>query len=102
MATGSPFPGTPQCNNVYIFPGVGLGVVAAEARRVTDRMMRAAAHRLASMAQGEALFPPMASPSSLSVAAPLTSSRRSFARKGFEMYASKPAPRARWRARLRD
>jgi malate dehydrogenase (oxaloacetate-decarboxylating) len=59
VATGSPLPGTPQCNNVYIFPGVGLGVVASEARRVTDGMMRAAAHRLASMSQGEQLFPAM-------------------------------------------
>ena len=59
VATGSPFPGTAQCNNVYIFPGVGLGVVASEARRVTPRMMRAAAHRLASLTSGEQLFPPM-------------------------------------------
>jgi malic enzyme len=59
VATGSPFPGTPQCNNVYIFPGVGLGVVASESRRVTERMMRAAAARLASMTPGEALFPTM-------------------------------------------
>jgi malic enzyme len=59
VATGSPFPGTPQCNNVYIFPGVGLGVVACEARRVTDRMIRAAAERLASMADPGQLFPPM-------------------------------------------
>ena len=59
VATGSPFPGTPQCNNVYIFPGVGLGVVACEARRVTDRMIRAAAERLASMAEPGQLFPPM-------------------------------------------
>jgi len=59
VATGSPFPGIAQCNNVYIFPGVGLGVVAAEARRVTERMMRAAAERLASMTQGEHLFPAM-------------------------------------------
>jgi malic enzyme len=59
VATGSPFPGTPQCNNVYIFPGVGLGVVAAEARRVTEGMMRAAAHRLAQLSTGDHLFPPM-------------------------------------------
>jgi malate dehydrogenase (oxaloacetate-decarboxylating) len=55
VATGSPFPGTPQCNNVYIFPGVGLGVVAAEARRVTEGMMRAAAHRLAQLSTGDHL-----------------------------------------------
>lgn len=52
VATGSPFsPVTinsrkivvSQCNNSYIFPGVGLGVVAGNIRRVTDSMMMAAA-----------------------------------------------------------
>src|SRR5208282_3095833 len=32
-----------QCNNVYIFPAIGLGVVATGARRVTDTMIVAAA-----------------------------------------------------------
>jgi malate dehydrogenase (oxaloacetate-decarboxylating) len=35
-----------QCNNVYVFPAVGLGVVAARATRVTDGMMVAAARAL--------------------------------------------------------
>ena len=52
VATGSPFPPmkagrasipVAQCNNVYIFPGVGLGVTAVHATRVTDTMMTAAA-----------------------------------------------------------
>jgi malate dehydrogenase (oxaloacetate-decarboxylating)(NADP+) len=56
FASGSPFPpctidGTTfvpgQCNNAYIFPGVGLGVVASRARRVTDRMFSTAARTLA-------------------------------------------------------
>ncbi len=56
VATGSPFPPVrwnghtvpvPQCNNMFIFPAVGLGVVASGARRVTDGMMMAAARALA-------------------------------------------------------
>ncbi|EID16817.1 NAD-dependent malic enzyme [Mycolicibacterium phlei] len=55
IATGSPFAplmrdGVPrpvaQCNNVYIFPAIGLAVTAAQATRVTDEMMRAAAAAL--------------------------------------------------------
>jgi malate dehydrogenase (oxaloacetate-decarboxylating) len=55
VATGSPYPSVEyegrlvpiaQCNNVFIFPAVGLGVVAAGARRVTDGMMLAAARAL--------------------------------------------------------
>jgi malate dehydrogenase (oxaloacetate-decarboxylating) len=35
-----------QCNNVFIFPAVGLGLLASKARRVSDRMMMAAAKAL--------------------------------------------------------
>jgi malate dehydrogenase (oxaloacetate-decarboxylating) len=56
VATGSPFAPVnyggrkipiAQCNNIYIFPAVGLGVVASGARRVTDTMILAAARALA-------------------------------------------------------
>lgn len=59
IATGSPFDpielngqkfDIAQCNNSYIFPGVGLGVVAGKARRVTDDMMMAAAIALSELA----------------------------------------------------
>ncbi|RHY13614.1 hypothetical protein DYB36_004499 [Aphanomyces astaci] len=56
FASGSPFaPVTyngheyvvSQCNNMFIFPGVGLGAVVCGATRVTDRMLYVAAQALA-------------------------------------------------------
>ncbi len=56
IGTGSPYPPltrngrkfqVDQTNNSYIFPGVGLGVIAVKARRVTDTMFMAAAKALA-------------------------------------------------------
>lgn len=52
IATGSPFApflhdnqlySIAQCNNVYIFPGVGLGVIACKAKKVSDKMFLEAA-----------------------------------------------------------
>jgi malate dehydrogenase (oxaloacetate-decarboxylating) len=73
VATGSPFDDVVyrgrsvsigQCNNAYIFPGVGLGVIAAQARRVTDAMFIAAARTLSDLAPVRrdpslALVPPL-------------------------------------------
>ncbi|WP_420496986.1 NAD-dependent malic enzyme [Spongiibacter nanhainus] len=59
VATGSPFAPVAyqgrtyeisQCNNAYIFPGIGLGVVASKASRVSDEMLMAAAVTLADSA----------------------------------------------------
>jgi malate dehydrogenase (oxaloacetate-decarboxylating) len=70
VATGSPFPPVDyrgvqymigQANNALIFPGLGLGVIAARATRVTDGMLAAAAHAVSGLvdirAPGAPLLP---------------------------------------------
>ena len=73
FASGSPFepvqidgrtfiPG--QGNNAYIFPGVGLGVVASESRLVTDKMFLVSARALSALVTEEDLavgriYPPL-------------------------------------------
>ena len=56
IATGSPFApvnykgeiyNISQCNNSYIFPGIGLGVIAVKATRITDNMLIASSNALA-------------------------------------------------------
>lgn len=74
VGSGSPFPafewkGKPvhvsQANNSYIFPGLALGIIAARARHVSDKMIMAAAHELAELAPTKTekttvLLPPIA------------------------------------------
>jgi malate dehydrogenase (oxaloacetate-decarboxylating) len=72
VATGSPFDpvlhdGTTyriaQANNALVFPGLGLGVTVARARRVSDRMLAAAADAVAGLSdattRGAPLLPPV-------------------------------------------
>ena len=72
IGTGSPFPNVDQTNNSYIFPGVALGVIASNARRVTDRMFMAAARALAELSPARKdkqrrLLPPVTELRSVSV-----------------------------------
>ena len=51
-----------QCNNSYIFPGIGLGVLSVKARLVSDEMLRVASKTLAQASpsangKGDALLP---------------------------------------------
>ena len=73
VATGSPFADVTyagrtiqigQCNNMFIFPGVGLGVIASGARLVTDSMFVAAARALSACSparndHSKSLYPPL-------------------------------------------
>jgi len=73
VATGSPFAPVSlggrrhrigQCNNAFIFPGVGLGLTIARARRVSDGMFLEAAKALAGTVTAEdlaedAIYPPL-------------------------------------------
>lgn len=68
VATGSPFLpielmgktfAIAQCNNSYIFPGIGLGAIASKATRITDGMLMASAQALAESAGAGQMLPPL-------------------------------------------
>jgi malate dehydrogenase (oxaloacetate-decarboxylating) len=74
VATGSPFGNVDcngktyaiaQCNNSYIFPGIGLGVIACKSARVTDEMLMIASITLSENA-------PQVDDNSASILPPLT------------------------------
>jgi len=80
IATGSPFEPIEyegktfpiaQCNNSYIFPGIGLGVVAANISRITDDMLQVASETLAKASplannESDELLPPLTAIAQLS------------------------------------
>ncbi len=80
IATGSPFEPVEyqgktfpiaQCNNSYIFPGIGLGVIAAKISRITDDMLQVASETLAAASplaneESDELLPPLTAISQLS------------------------------------
>jgi malate dehydrogenase (oxaloacetate-decarboxylating)(NADP+) len=64
FASGSPFAPVShrghlfvpsQCNNMYVFPGVGMGAISCRAARITDRMFYAAARTLAEQVSDHSL-----------------------------------------------
>jgi malate dehydrogenase (oxaloacetate-decarboxylating) len=81
VGTGSPFPpvtfggrtcAIAQTNNAYVFPGMGLGVLAVKAGRVSDRMFAAAAKALAEISPAlsdpsASLLPPVSALRSVAV-----------------------------------
>lgn len=104
FASGSPFapvtvgtqtfvPG--QGNNSYIFPGVGLGVLASKSSRVTNEMFLAAARTLAEKVSEEDLkmgriYPPLTKIREVSAAIALATAEVAYAR-GFAATLPKPA-----------
>lgn len=79
IATGSPFPSVDhggithhiaQANNALIFPGLGLGTIVAQARRISNQMIQASADAVAGLVDvtlpGASLLPPISNLRSVS------------------------------------
>jgi len=92
FASGSAFPAidyqgkklTPgQGNNVYVFPGIGLGVIACNASRVTEEMFLDAAHTLAVFVAEDdlksgAVYPPLSQIRAISLAIATVVAKRAY------------------------
>jgi malate dehydrogenase (oxaloacetate-decarboxylating) len=120
VGTGSPFApvtiGTDvhtitQVNNLYLFPGLGRGVVAVGARRVSDSMLSAAATAIGSVAPLDAaspttLLPPLARVTEVADAVALAVARQAVA-EGLadpldDEHIAKAVEAHKWRAQYRD
>jgi malate dehydrogenase (oxaloacetate-decarboxylating) len=120
VGTGSPFPpvtvGTDvhaitQVNNLYLFPGLGRGVVAVGARRISDSMLSAAATAIGSVAPLDAaspstLLPPLGRVTEVADAVALAVARQAVA-EGLadpldDEHIAKAVEAHKWRAQYRD
>src|SRR5580700_9896952 len=93
IGTGSPFPPVErdghtfrvdQTNNAYVYPGIGLGAIAAKARRISDGMFLAAARTIANMSPAKHdpqanLLPPLVRSRELSFHVAMAVAKRALA-----------------------
>jgi malate dehydrogenase (oxaloacetate-decarboxylating) len=120
VGTGSPFAPVrvgaelhviTQVNNLYLFPGLGRGVVAVHASRVSDAMLSAAATAIGSIAPPDfsvraTLLPPLARVAEVADAVALAVARHAVAEGSAEPMADdqivEAVERQKWRPRYKD